>query len=788
MSEVSQNFNPALPPDLNISVSDGSEKKGGSFSKHGPEDKHLNPEEVQKNTQELFNLLVHRVELRIDIARQSEKSGGTSNNAEQEMSLQERLDLIKNGELRSAVNQLVGGDTKARTLETDLRELRETEGKISDLSKNTQVVEEYSKFREKRVDKLRQAKEATNGHVAIKELLLQQEKMARTAFLGNRQYSPGERRIIDENRQVIQAINERVSKLKEDPEVFDLVRIRQLEGYQRGLKTDRFAETPSREKYIDSVRLYWAQGRRVLLTGPTGGGKTELLLHASRSLFGAEAERLTGHELMTNYEVYGKTKGGVQEGKISLMFGAAPFIRALEKNVPFVFDEINVVPNKILMRLKTDLNARVGSRVTIQEDGDKEVIVGDKFAIGATENVKSEKYVDREKLDPALVRMFESMAIDYFPPDELYDTMLASMMDVRGGVKLSVKDASSTLKSLCDATEWVQKAYLGQIIDTSSGQILEARGQRSLGKPATLREAVLDFGKSLDMLVGWEDAEKSGLTFREFLNKKITAFVNNENFPEEDRYYLTEIFALQGFLKGVKVSELRVPGLDQATLDAWSGYDGKRYVSKNNYTPPEIVAKLDPYGNLQRPVSVEAGDLLDEGELMEEVKEEDVDVNKAAATAAQTRVAQQPSIKTSGAMFTSAGVSPEGLAKIQRLDTIYDPKALPESETQRFNDYPRALVGVARAEPTTAVAIADRFFAIFDRVHKLDLSNLYFFLPYFADFAKTAKSNPQALSKVVEVFVEIIKACDSGFTSSRYDAVYWDTVTVMLERIRKLVI
>jgi len=758
-SEISRNFVPTLPPDLKKSTPDSSEKKSGLFFKRGPEDKRLSPEEVQRNTQELFNLLVHRVELRIDIARQSEKSGGTSGNTAPEMSLQERLDLIKKGELRSVVSQVVGGDTKTRTLETDLRELRETEGKISDLSKNTQVVKEYSKFREKRVDKLRQAKEATDGQVAIKELQLQKEKMARTVFLGNRQYSPGERRIIDENKQIIQAISERVSKLKEDPEVFDLVRIRQLERYQQGLKTDRFAETPSRGKYIDSVRLSWAQGKKVLLTGPTGGGKTELLLHASRSLFGAEAERLTGHELMTNYEVYGKTKGGIsKEGQMSLMFGAAPFIRALERNVPFVFDEINVVPNKILMRLKTDLNARVGSKVTIQEDSDKEVVVGDKFAVGATENVKSEKHVEREKLDPALVRMFESMAIDYFPPDELYDIMLASMMDVQGGVKLSVKDASSTLKSLCDATEWVQKAYLGQTIDTSSGQILEARGQGSLGKPATLREAVLDPGKSLDMLVGWEDAEKSGLTFREFLNKRIMAFVNNENFPEEDRYYLTEIFALQGFLKGIKVSELRVAGLDQVTLDAWSGYDGKRYVSKNNYTPPEIVAKLDPYGNLQRPVSVEAGDLLDEEEQVENVEEAEVDVNKVIAPAITSTVRRTPP-----AIPASPGILPSEVRRaLEILDIKYPPNALPKDYQVRYSEYPTKLNEFAQKYPGSHAEVVERFRKIL--LPNMDGTDMGSYTRRLLLFTRLAAQNVMLRPKIMQIVAEIDKMSGSRGT------------------------
>src|SRR3990167_1918507 len=716
-AEIAKNFTPATPP---------LEKKIGGK---------LLPEEIQEKTQALFNLLVHKVEVKIDIERQTEysikKTGKKGEeqytkkeklgpNKVAELDIQAKLDLVKKGDLRGAVTYVSGEDVKTRTLAQNLKDLRETEQKISDLTKEPQVVEQYAKFRRDRIDKLRQAKEASDGQMAIRQLQLQQEKMARNIFLGKRQYSPGERRILDENNSLIQAINNRVAELKKDPEVFDLSRTRQLQEYQKGLKRDRFAETPSRSRFSAAVRTHWSQGKKVLLTGATGGGKTELLLHASRSLFNEEAEKLTGHELMTNYEVYGKTKGGVEKGKVTLMFGAAPFIKALQRNVPFIFDEINVVPNKILMRLKTDLNARVGQELTIQEDSDQKISDGDKFAIGATENVKSEKHVEREKLDPALVRMFEPLIIDYFPPEELYDIMLASMMDVTGGVKLSVKDANDTLKSLCDATEWVQKAFLGQAIQTSGDQILEARGQSSVKKPATLQDAVLDPGKALDMLVGWEDAEKSGLTFREFLNQRIVAFINNENYPEEDRYYLTEIFALQGFLKGVKVSELRLAGLDQATLDAWSGFDGKRYVPRTNYITAEVVAKLDPYGIQKRPVAVEASDLLDEGEIVEEIEEEDIKAEEAAQKAAQTRAANKvspskPVVGTKvGVGIGTGGLSPDAKFKIDALDIQYDPKSLSSFGEKIYEGYTKELVEIAESEPTAIPVILDRLNVILD--------------------------------------------------------------------------
>lgn len=421
------------------------------------------------------------------------------------------------------------------------------------------------------------------------------------------------------------------------------------------------------------------------------------------------------------------------------------------------------------MRTKTDLNARPGQKVTIQEDSDKAITVGPRFAVGATENVKSEKHTEREKLDPALVRMFESLAIDYFPPAELYDIMLASLMDVRGGIKLSVKDATEILRGLCDATEWVQKSYLGQTVTTGAGQILAARGQESIGKPATLREAVLDPGKALDMLVGWEDAQREGLTFREFLNRRIMAFINNENFPEEDRYYLAEIFALQGFLRGVKVEDLRIAGLDQATLNAWSGFDGKRYVPKGQYTPSEIVAKLDPYGRLKRPVSSAAKDLLDEGETVEEVKEEEP-LNALPAQKPTPIIATFP-----------GSLSIEGKRKLSTLDALYPP-GIPQNNLDGFKGYQKELLGVVKADKSTSGEIMKRLAKVID-VEEPNSYRLQLYLQTLEEFTRLVLSDKQMRPQIVAIINKI-----DGFSQWKKDTAGIASTNDTLAKLEKMLI
>lgn len=633
----------------------------------------LEKDSVHSRTQELYEKNLERVELRIDMYRKARKIASKTEVSDNELKpetsfikksylqrgiqitdeqaremaygriMDRRIkDILKSGEspVKPSLTpeqikaKLLAGQTMEiekvlspteddedlRALNESKKRLGELDEQISQLSQDPRVVSEYNEHKSKRTEILRKAMTVTRMKKRIREIEIRHDKKTRQIYLEGRQYSPAENMVLSQEEQMVGVIQETLDEMLEDSEVFDAYRLKYLQELQLGFKKDRFALTPSRQVYLDEVRHLWVHGAKVLLTGPTGGGKTELLLHASRSLFDEEAERLSGHPNMTNFEIYGKMAGKkVGEDKTVIAFEPGPYTRAVDQDKALVIDEINIIPNKVVMRMKADLNARPGQTITIQEENGVQHKVGKGFVVGAAANVKSEKHPDREEIDPAISRMFEGPTIQYLPPHELYDIMLANLMDVRGGVKLTLKDATETLKSLCDATQWTQQAYNGDIIitDPVTGTSLNARGSAGVDKPATLEMAVLDPGKAIDMLIGWEDARRQGQTLREFLNPKIVSFINKETHPAEDRYYLAEIFALQGFLKGIGVEGLNIPGLDQDTLNSWNGYDGKRYVPSKNtrqYLPSEIVAKLDPYGILQRPTTEEISDLLDEKE------------------------------------------------------------------------------------------------------------------------------------------------------------------------------
>lgn len=566
-----------------------------------------------------YDLLVEKQDLNDDIVvKQRETMEPTQ--SPQSLSLDEKRKLIKQGRISTLLPSSsiaspykeVVGKSQARIgkIDTQLDSIFATPG-IHD--RFTQELTHQIRVRH-------QAREVQGIDKFAENTELVSVKLTREAQVKGRTLTSVEQQVVDESRALREEALARKAELTRDPDVFDRVRILEIREYRNQLRQDRFAETPSRKNYLERIERYWSEGKKVLLTGETGTGKTEIVKHASTKLFGVNPESVTGHQDLSIYELLGKTGFQVQVGDV---FRPAPLIRAMTgrdgKGQPFLFDEIDRAPNQSVMGIKTILNARPGEKgVKVQTDTAGSFDVGPDYAVSATANIKSEKYTTATELDPAIVRVFDApMDVDYMPAYEVYDLALASLVDKRGGIPLTESDARVLLKNLCDASSWIQDAYQGRkiVTDPSSGTFLEARGQAATGKAATLKKALLDPGRTLDMLRGWTAAQTRGITFEDYMNGRILEFINNRAYPEEDRYYLTEIFALKGFLKGHKISEVMVSGLDQSTLDRWAGSTNKRQV-KGKATPAYLawnrVAKLDPYRRFKRPASAEAEELLEE--------------------------------------------------------------------------------------------------------------------------------------------------------------------------------
>jgi len=539
------------------------------------------------------------------------------------LSLDEKRALIKQGKINTLLPEIDTKHSDIAIINMSQQRIAEVDASLDEVFSDPEVYQKFQADLSHQVEVRRRAREASGLVRFQHEAELLALKLARRAQVESRTLTSAEKRVVTDNQTLGQEARERAVELATNPEVFDRLRVDELRRYKAQLDKDHFAETPSREKYLGRIEEYWTEGKRVLLSGETGTGKTEIVKHASNKLFGVTPEYVTGHQDMSIYELLGKTGFQAQTGDV---FRPSPLIRAMTgrngQGQPFLFDEIDRCPNPALMGIKTILNARPGEKgIKVQTDGAGSFNVGVDYAVSATANIKSDKHLTATELDPAIVRVFDApLEIDYMPAPEVYDVVLAALMDKRSGIPLSEHEATVMLKNLCDAASWIQDAYQGRkiVTDPSSNSFLEARGQGSTGKSASLKKALLDPGRTIDMLKGWSGAQARNISFEDYLNGRVTEFINNRAYPEDDRYYLAEIFALKGFLKGVKVDQLSVPGLTQATLDKWNGgtktSKKKGGVVSSGYLTADRVARLDPYKKFKRPVNLEAAEMLEEAE------------------------------------------------------------------------------------------------------------------------------------------------------------------------------
>ena len=369
-------------------------------------------------------------------------------------------------------------------------------------------------------------------------------------------------------------------------------RLHELRDYQTGLATERFAETPSRRVLLDKIRRHWEEGKNVLLTGPTGTGKTELLVHEGQKLHGAPPEIVRCSDRTGPAEIFGKSLLRASGGATETYYQPGRYVSAIDSGRPVVFDEFNLLEPKSRLQLKELYNRKPGDTVVIQEDTGKPHRIQEGFGFAATANIKGEKHKERFELDPAETRVFEQVKVDYLPKEEMYDLALAKLMDKRGGVRLSAGDAGETLKHLAEAAEMIQGAYLGTQTSFYDDAVKK--------KAAVLEKAVLDPGRVLSMLEGWEAASAKGASFQQFLNDRLLGFMNAEDLPEKDRRLLLKILVSKGFLAGRQPAEINVPGLKKTDL-VTLGWKEKEAVEESakppvSYLRPEEVAKLDPFG------------------------------------------------------------------------------------------------------------------------------------------------------------------------------------------------
>jgi hypothetical protein len=231
-----------------------------------------------------------------------------------------------------------------------------------------------------------------------------------------------------------------------------------LKKYKEQLDTTWFVITPSRQKIIDETIENILLGKNVLLTWPTGTWKTVLAIQAVKTIakklkiwFSEISGKLLTDEIINNP----KTSEELDEfvSVLSWHSGITPseFIAKMwlkwddkwwtqtytqlgkvlkafvDGNVP-VIDEIDLIPNDVLMRIKHLFTLKPWKYYSPQEDNNQKYKLLTTSLI-ATANIKSEKHPDRQETDPAIIRLFTWIEVKYLPPEETYDLALSNLME-----------------------------------------------------------------------------------------------------------------------------------------------------------------------------------------------------------------------------------------------------------------------------------------------------------------------------------------------------------------------
>ncbi len=181
-------------------------------------------------------------------------------------------------------------------------------------------------------------------------------------------------------------------------------------------------------------------GQPTLLRGDKGIAKTALAKFVSRLNDDEEPLVISGHGDMGTNEFIGEV--GLKDGKTYFKEGRIP--QAAREGRTTILDEVDVSEVAVMLRLQDILlNLKPGRELVLQENGQGSIIVQPGFAVIATANEASRRYVHRQVSDPANRDRYDIISVDYPDMDNLNnsaDILRRNMANLRRLAYAAVSD------------------------------------------------------------------------------------------------------------------------------------------------------------------------------------------------------------------------------------------------------------------------------------------------------------------------------------------------------------
>ena len=438
------------------------------------------------------------------------------------------------------------------------------------------------------------------------------------SFVTHKTLTPAQVAKIKQIQSLIVKEENKKVELLQSRETATAHRLWDLKRYRKDLEDKGFITFPSRQKIIDEVIEKLVMWENVLLSWPTWTGKTVLAIKALESLnigysdiswktlsddikaYNSEEKEkswvvdefamiLSGHWWITASEFIAKP---ALKWQIETTTELWKLLKAfVDWKVP-VIDEIDLIPNDVLMRVKHLFTLKPWSEYAPQEDGNKRYTLNSTWII-ATANIKSEKHPDREELDPAIVRLFKWVQVPYFTTDETYDLALANLMEKWGFIYDLDKESlwkDNILYNLVKALKEIEDSYLWKWTWLSINVWWSDKSW------IYLQKAILEIWNFASMFKWFKE---SWLWFKQFIKTKIAEFVSNGAYPVNDRLLLIKIFSQNWLIimSDISLLEERIVDISRVELernimwrdDIFNDWDTK-------FIDSYELSNLDPYG------------------------------------------------------------------------------------------------------------------------------------------------------------------------------------------------